>query len=374
MTFRGRELRSTMTDDGRLSLTLEEVEIAAPGDDDLVLRVEAAPINPSDLGLLVGPADPSSVAVVPDSGPGLQLTVPQSRLHAMSARMGRSLPTGTEGAGTVVATGRNAADLLGRRVATGAGGMYADYRKVSVDSVTPLPDGATAAQGASMSVNPMAALGLVETARREGHRAIIHTVAASSLGLMLQRICRADGIPLVNIVRRPEQAEQLRASGAEHVVLSSADDFFEQLVDAAEKTGATIAFDPVGGGSLGGDTLAAMEQAALRRATGFSRYGSGVFKQLYVYGTLDLQPTVLHRRPNDYAWSVGGWHLYAFLATVGADAERRMRERVVAELTTTFATTYTRTVGLAEALRPEVFAAFERRATGEKFLIDPTRD
>ncbi|MBP7335704.1 zinc-binding dehydrogenase [Niveispirillum sp.] len=373
MAFTGRELRSTVTGDGKLTLSLEDVEITDPADDEIIVRIEAAPINPSDLGLLIGPADLSTLRQVEGMRPGLTFAVPPARLKALAGRLDQSLPVGNEGAGTVVAAGRNAEALIGQRVGMFAGGMYADYRKVPAQNATPLPGGATAAQGASMFVNPLTALGFVETARREGHKAIIHTAGASNLGQMVQRICLADGIALINIVRSPAQVDLLRGVGAKIVLNSKDEDFHEQLVSAIAETGATIAFDPIGGGTLGSDVLQAMEEAAVRRMSDYSRYGSDTFKQLYIYGTLDFGPTILNRRPIGYQWSVSGWLLTPFLKKAGLQVEQRLRQRVIDELTTTFASTYTKVIGLAEALQPDILRAYERKATGEKFLIDPTR-
>jgi NADPH2:quinone reductase len=237
----------------------------------------------------------------------------------------------------------------------------------------PLPPGASAADGASMFVNPLTALGFVETARSEGHKAIVHTAAASNLGQMLQRICLADGIPLVNIVRSEAQAAILRGLGATHVLNSQDADFAARLTDAAAETGATIAFDAIGGGTLGSDILQAMERAAVRNMAAYSRYGSDTFKQLYIYGSLDLSPTVLNRSALGFQWGASSWLLTPFLQKAGPAVAQRLRQRVASELTTTFASRYTRTIGLAEALQPEVLRAYERKATGEKFLIDPSR-
>jgi NADPH2:quinone reductase len=374
VTVTGRELRSTVTDDGRLRLTLDEVRLEAPSADEVIVKVEAAPINPSDLGLLLGPANVSTLrASGTAERPVLAFEVPRERLAAVRARLGQSLAVGNEGAGTVIASGENAKSLQNRRVGMIGGGMYADYRKLKARDVVPLPEGASAAGGASMFVNPLTALGFVETARREGHRGIVHTAAASNLGPMLQKICLKDGIPLVNIVRSDEQEKMLRGLGATHVLNSRRDDFRSQLVDALEETGATIAFDAIGGGSLGSDILQAMEQAASRRMTEYSRYGSNTFKQLYIYGALDLAPTVLNRLTFGFQWSVSGWLLFPFLQKAGGEVAARLRQRVVDELTTTFASHYTRTIGLAEVLDPDVLRAYERKATGEKYLIDPTR-
>lgn len=372
MGFIGRELRSTVTEDGMLTLSLERVDIADPADDEIVVRIDAAPINPSDLGLLIGPADMSTLEDSGDGTPGLTFAVPPVRLPALAARLGQSLPVGNEGAGTVVAAGKNVQELEGKLVGMIAGGMYADYRKVRAQDVTTLPEGATAAQGASMFVNPLTALGFVETAKRDGHTAIIHTAAASNLGQMVQRICLADGLPLVNIVRSTEQVQLLRDNGAKIVLNSRDADFYQQLVSATVETGATVAFDPIGGGEMGSDVLRAMEEAAVKRMSEYSRYGSDTFKQLFIYGTLDFGPTIINRRPIGYQWSVSGWLLTPFLKKVGPEVEQRLRKRVADELTTTFASHYTRVIGLAEALQPDVLRAYERKATGEKFLIDPT--
>lgn len=374
MTMTGRELRSTVGRDGVLTLAIEDVEIGAPADDEVIVRIEATPINPSDLGLMLGPADISTLRAVgtPDR-PVLAFDVTGARLAGVAARIGQSLPIGIEGAGTVVAAGANAKALIGRRVGSFGGGMYADYRKLRATDVVPLPDGASAAEGASMFVNPLTALGFVETMRREGHKAIVHTAAASNLGQMLQKICLKDGIPLINIVRSDQQAAILRGIGATHVLDSRAGDFRDRLVDAIAETGATIAFDAIGGGTLPGHIVQAMEQAASRTMSEYSRYGSNSFKQLYIYGALDLSPTILNRMAFGFQWSVSGWLLMPFMAKVGREGMAPLYQRVADELTTTFASHYTRTIGLAEALDPDTLRAFERKATGEKYLIDPTR-
>lgn len=374
MTFTGRELRSTLKDDGTLTLSLETVRVDDPGDDEIVVRVEAAPINPSDLGLLLGPADVATLSASAGvDGPELHFAVPKGRLGAFKARLGQSMAAGNEGAGTVVAAGKNGAGLEGKRVGMVGGAMFADYRRIRAREVIPLPEGASAADGASMFVNPLTALGFVETARREGHGAIVHTAAASNLGQMLQRICLAEGIPLVNIVRSAQQEEILRGIGATHVLNSQAEDFPAQLATALAETKATIAFDAIGGGTLGSDILQAMERAAVRSMTEYSRYGSEVLKQLYIYGALDLSPTTLNRLAFGFQWSVSGWLLFPCLRKAGPEVAARMRQRVVDELTTTFASHYTKVIGLAEALDPDVLRAYERKATGEKFLIDPSR-
>ncbi len=372
MTLTGREMRSTIGEDGTLTLSLENVVIGDPAEDEMIVRVEAAPINPSDLGLLLGPADVSTLRMTGGDGPpSLTFTVPRSSLAGVQARQGQSLPIGNEGAGTVIAAGSNAKALEGKRVAMIGGAMYADYRKIGIGDVVPLHEGASAADGASMFVNPLTALGFVETARSEGHKAIIHTAAASNLGQMLVKICLADGIPLIAIVRSSQQVDLLRSLGATHVMNSKDADFLAHLTGAIAGTGATIAFDAIGGGSLASDIMQAMENAAARTMASYSRYGSDTFKQVYIYGGLDVGPTILNRSFG-FQWSVTSWLLFPFLRKSGPAVRERLHQRVVDELTTTFASSYTRVIGLAEALHRDVLLAYQRKATGEKFLINPT--
>ena len=367
------ELRSRVTADGQLRLSLEPVTLADPGPDEVLVRVEAAPINPSDLGLLLGPADLSTMTAggAPDR-PTLTLAIPPQRMGMLKARLDQSLPVGNEGAGTVVAAGANAQALMGRKVGMLGGAMYATHRKLPVRDTIALPEDATAADGASMFVNPLTALAMVETMRAEGHKAIVHTAAASNLGQMLNRICQADGVPLVNIVRSPEQAKLLRDAGAAHIVDSTADTFRDDLTEACHRTGATIAFDAIGGGKLANAILHAMEAAASRDASSYSRYGSTTFKQVYIYGGLDVGPTVLDRGYG-FAWAVSGFLLTPFLIKAGAAKTQALKERVAAELKTTFASHYTHTISLADALKPEIVEQYNRKATGQKYLIDPSR-
>lgn len=373
MALTGRSLRSTVQEDGTLKLSLEPLVIGDLAADDIVVRVEAAPINPSDLGLLLGPADVSSIRAVGGAdGTHLLFDIPEARRAGLAVRVGKPLAVGNEGAGTVVAAGADSGDWIGRRVGLIGGGMYADLRKIRTRDALALPDGVTPGQGAALTVNPMTALGFVETARAEGHSAIVHTAAASSLGQMLQRICTSDGIGLVNIVRSEEQVALMRDIGATHVLNSRDDDFRQKLVEAINETGATVAFDAIGGGSHGSNIMGAMERSAAQRMTEYSPYGSTTFKQLYIYGGLDLSPTTLNRLTFGFQWSVSGWLLTPFLQKAGPETIARLRKRVFDELTTTFATHYTRTIGLAEAIDPAVVKAYERKATGEKFLIDPT--
>jgi NADPH:quinone reductase-like Zn-dependent oxidoreductase len=367
------ELRSLITREGGLELSLVSVSPPAPAPHDVVIRVEASPVNPSDLGLLLGPADPAQAVVQSRAGRRvLAIPLDPARLGPVAARLGQSLAVGNEGAGTVIAAGSapEAQALIGRTVGFVGGGSHAQIRVLPAALVLPFPPGTKPAAAASWFVNPMTALGMVETMRREGHSALVHTAAASNLGQMLLRLCRADGIPLVCVVRRSAQADLLRALGATHVCDSSADDFRARLVDALAETGATLGFDATGGGPLAGQILSAMEAAQLRQASGFNRYGSPIHKQVYLYGRLDRSPTVL---PTDLgmAWGVGGWLLPPFLAKIGPEATGRLRERVAREITTTFASRYAEEVPLDALLDPERLRACARQATGEKFLINP---
>jgi threonine dehydrogenase-like Zn-dependent dehydrogenase len=296
----------------------------------------------------------------------------KAALEGLSTRVDKPLPVGNEGAGTVVAAGSSSAAqaLLGRKVGIAGGGMYTQYRAVDASACLALPEGTTAKDGASSFVNPLTALGMLETMRREGHSALVHTAAASNLGQMLVKLCLADGVPLVNIVRKPDQEQLLRSLGAVHVCNSSSPSFSTDLVEALKATSATLAFDATGGGALASQILSGMEEAASAAATEYSRYGSTVHKQVYIYGGLDTGPTILDRNFG-MAWGLGGWLLTLFLQNTGAEAIGRLRARVAAELTTTFASTYTREVSLAGMLMPDAFHAYVKRATGEKFLVTP---
>ncbi|AYE96700.1 NADH oxidase [Mycobacterium paragordonae] len=367
------ELRSLVSSDGTLELSLHEVPVPKPGADEVLVRVEAAPINPSDLGLLVASADMTAATVSGTSErPVVTAPIGQSALKGLSARLDQSLPVGNEGAGSVVAAGSSEAAqaLVGKRVAIAGGATYSQYRVVAAAACLVLPEGATARDGASSFVNPMTALGMTETMRREGHSALVHTAAASNLGQMLVKLCQRDGIPLVNIVRKPEQEELLKSIGADHICNSSSPSFAADLGAALRATSATLAFDAIGGGTLVSQILNGMEEAANATAAQYSRYGSSVHKQVYIYGALDTSPTVLTRNFG-MAWGVGGWLLTPFLQQAGGETFARLRARVAAELTTTFASKYTREVSLAGMLQPEAFNEYVRRATGEKFLVTP---
>jgi NADPH:quinone reductase-like Zn-dependent oxidoreductase len=374
MALEGLQLRSLVKKSGELELSLAHVETPDPGPDEIVVRVEATPINPSDLGLLLGPADVSTAkASGSKDAPVITATVPDRFLKAVAARIDQPMPVGNEGAGTVVKAGSSPAAqaLMGKTVAMLGGAMYATYRTLKAADVLPLPADATAADGASCFVNPLTALGMTETMRREGHTALVHTAAASNLGQMLNRICLKDGIGLVNIVRSVDQEALLRGIGAKHVVNSTSPNFMSDLVEALSATGATLAFDAIGGGKLASQILTAMEQAAVAKMTSYSRYGSTVHKQVYIYGALDTGPTELQRNYG-LIWGLGGWLLTPFLQKIGPAETNRLRQRVLAELKTTFASHYTKVISLREALDLDTLTAYNRRATGEKYLINPS--
>jgi NADPH2:quinone reductase len=370
---RALELRSLVTSHGTLELSLHDVQVPSPAGDEVLVRVEASPINPSDLGVLIAGADMSTatIAGTPER-PVVTATLREAALEGLSARVDKPLPVGNEGAGIVVAAGSSPAAqaLVGKSVGIAGGGMYTQYRAVDAFACLVLPEGTTPKDGASSFVNPLTALGMLETMRRERHSALVHTAAASNLGQMLVKLCIKDGVPLVNIVRKPDQEDLLRSLGAVHICNSGLPTFSSDLVEALKATSATIAFDATGGGTLASQILSGMEQAANATAKEYSRYGSTVHKQVYIYGGLDTRPTTL-TRDFGMAWGVGGWLLTPFLQSIGAEGFGRLRARVAAELTTTFASTYTREVSLAGMLRPDAFHAYVKRATGEKFLVTP---
>ena len=371
----GLQLRSLIKKSGELEISLVNVPIAEPSADEVVVRVEASPINPSDLALLIGAADMTTAkASGTKDAPVITAKVPEAAMRAVAGRLDESMPVGNEGAGVVIKTGTSEAAkaLTGKTVAMIGGAMYAQYRTIRASDCLVLPEGTTPAEGASCFVNPLTSLGMVETMRREGHKALVHTAAASNLGQMLNKVCLKDDVALVNIVRSPQQTEILRKIGAKHVVDSTSPTFMDDLTNALVETGATIAFDAIGGGKLAGQILACMETAINKTAKVYSRYGSSVHKQVYIYGGLDLRPTELNRTFG-MAWGVGGWLLFPFLQKIGMADAFKLRQRVVAELKTTFASHYTQVVSLQETLQLSHIAVYAKRATGEKYLINPNK-
>ena len=371
----GLQLRSLVKASGELELSIAEVAVPEPGPDDVVVRVEATPINPSDLGLLVGAADMSSAkASGTKDRPVITAGVPAPAMRMMKPRLDQSMPVGNEGAGVVVKAGSSPAAqaLLGKMVACLGGEMYSQYRMLNVAQCLALPDGTSARDGASCFVNPLTALAFVETMRAQGRTGIVHTAAASNLGQMLVKICQKDNVPLVNIVRKKEQADILKKIGAKYIVDSTSPNFMEELITALAETKTTLGFDAIGGGPLAGQLLVAMEAAASRNMKEFSRYGSGQETQVYIYGRLDVSPSVVPSGVG-FAWNLGGFLLTPFLQKAGAETRAKMRQRVVDELKTTFASHYTAEISLAEALDLKTLQAYNAKTTGEKYLINPNK-
>lgn len=369
------QLQSLVTKEGNLELTLATIPVPVPADDEVLVRVEAAPINPSDLGLLFGMADmTTAVASGTADSPVITATIPEGLRKAVAARAGQSLPVGNEGGGVVVDAGSSelAQSMMGKTVGILGGAMYTQFRAVKAKQCLAMHDGVTPAESASCFVNPLTALGMVETMKAEGFTALCHTAAASNLGQMLQKICTKDGVDLVNIVRKQEQVDLLKSIGAKHVCNSSSDSFMDDLTNAIVDTGAYVAFDATGGGSLASQILSCMEVAAQKTSTEFNRYGSDKYKQVYIYGGLDRTTTTLSRNFG-MSWGLGGWLLTPFLQKIGFEEAEKLRQRVADEIKTTFASTYTQEVSLAEALSMEAISVYGKQATGEKYLINPNK-
>jgi NADPH:quinone reductase-like Zn-dependent oxidoreductase len=371
----GLQIRSLVRKSGVLELSLASIPTPEPAADEILIRVEATPINPSDIALLLGPIDPDTAKQAGTAeSPVFTANILERALPALGARLDQSMPVGNEGAGTVVKAGSSPAAqaLMGKLVAVASGSMYSQYKVAKAGEALVLPAGTTAAQAASCFVNPLTALSMLEVMRREGHKALVHTAAASNLGQMLNKICHSDGVSLVNIVRSAEQANLLKGIGAKIVLDSTSPRFMADLIEAVTATEATLAFDAIGGGPLASQILTAMEAAAAKRMTAYNRYGSNTFKQVYIYGALDMGKTEL-TRTYGFSWSVSGFLLTPFLQKIGGADVNRLRQRVVAELTTTFASHYTKEISLRDVALLDIVGAYSKRATGEKYLINPTR-
>ena len=367
MTETSNEIRSEITSDGNLKISLEQVAKPEPKEGEVLIKIEASPINPSDLGLLLGPADVSSLQV---SDGVAQMKVPEALLRSVQARLDQSLAVGNEGAGVVESAGKGAEDLIGKVVGVAGGSMYSNYRCLPSSACLVMNEGTTSKESASCFVNPLTALGMVETMRMEDHTALVHTAAASNLGQMLIKICNQDGINLVNVVRKEEHVTLLKDLGAKHVCNSSDQNFMEQLIDSLVETGATLGFDATGGGKLSGQILTAMEVAANKTATEYSRYGSDSYKQVYIYGGLDRSPTTL-TRAFGFSWGLGGWLLTPFIGKIGQEKFQELRQRVADEISTTFHSSYTKEISLEEVINEENILQYSKQATGEKYLITP---
>ena len=370
-TFTGLQLQSTILNSGTLAVTLVPQTLDEPKPDEVVIAVQATPINPSDIGLLFGSAD-MQTATTDRANKCLRAVVPERAMAGMRARIDQPLAVGNEGAGVVIAAGKQAVDLMGKTVAVMPGGMYAQYRTVKASDCLVLPEGTPASAAASCFINPLTALGFMETMKREGHKALVHTAAASNLGQMLNRLCQADGVDIVNIVRKPEQVALLKGLGATHVYDSTAPTFMAELTEAIAATGATLAFDATGGGTLANQILTAMEGALSRTLTTYSRYGSPTKKQVYLYGGLDTRPTEL-TRSYGMSWAIGGWLVFQYLPQLGEAANKALRQRVVDELTTTFASQYAKEISLSDMIQTEHVAMYNQRATNLKVLVNPSK-
>ena len=369
-----KQIRSEVTKEGKLLIYIESTKLPEPKEDEVLIRIEASPINPSDLGLLIGPSDVSSLSV---SGDGenavVTMDIPEGLLRMLDARIDQSLPVGNEGGGIIVAAGDQVSeDLIGKTVGVAGGSMYSQYRCVKASTCFVMHEGTSPAESASCFVNPLTALGMVETMRMENHSALVHTAAASNLGQMLIKICLNEDVPLVNIVRREEHVDMLNNLGSKFVCNSSRDTFMDDLIKALIETGATIGFDATGGGKLSGQILTAMEVAANQTATEFNRYGSDKFKQVYIYGGLDRSPTTLNRSFG-FSWSLGGWLLTPFIGRIGSERFEELKQKVADEIKTTFASHYTKEISLVEVLMPENINVYSKQATNEKYLINPNK-
>ncbi len=369
-----KQIRSEVTKEGKLLIYVESTAMPEPKEDEVLIRIEASPINPSDLGLLIGPADVSSMSV---SGEGenavVTMDIPEGLLRMLETRLDQSLPVGNEGGGVVVKAGsKDLEDLVGKTVGVAGGSMYSQYRCVNAASCFVMHEGVTSAESASCFVNPLTALGMVETMRLENHSALVHTAAASNLGQMLIKICLDEDVPLVNIVRKEEHVDMLNSLGAKFVCNSSKETFMQDLVSALVETGATIGFDATGGGKLSGQILTAMEVAANQTATEYNRYGSNTFKQVYIYGGLDRSPTTLNRAFG-FSWGLGGWLLTPFIGRIGPERFEELKQKVADEIKTTFASHYTKEISLEEVLQPENINVYSKQATGEKYLVNPNK-
>ena len=375
MTNMQSQLRSIIHDDLTLEVSLIHEAIPVPGPEEVLVEIQAAPINPSDLLLLLGPVDPESIRIEKQSESPVVLGKIFEKARGMiDGRIGQSMVVGNEGAGLVVDAGKSdiAQALKGRMVGVFGGGMYTQYRCLNVNQCLPLLEGTTAEQGASCFVNPMTALGMVETMRMEGHTALVHTAAASNLGQMLNQVCLSDGIGLTNIVRSGQQVAMLEEQESVYTIDSSQENFQAELTKAITETGATLGFDAVGGGKLASQILNCMEMSEQSKMAGYSAYGSDIYKQIYIYGGLDMSPTTLNRSFG-LSWGVGGWLLMPFMMRAGQEIVSKMKERIATELTTTFASNYASKVSLTEALSWDTIIKSSKRATGEKILITPQK-
>ena len=376
-TSHSKQIRSIVTSEGNIEISIVKVDKPIPADDEVLIEVHAAPINPSDIGLLLTFAGDLSNINISESGDDLvaSIKIHPGLMASMKPRLDKSLAVGNEGAGIVVDAGKNVKELIGKTVGLAGGSMYSQYICVPAINCLVMEEGTTPKEAASSFVNPLTALSFIETMKMENHSAIVHTAAASNLGQMLVKICKDDGIPLVNIVRKQEQVDILKNIGAEYVCNTSDPDFMKTLVKAVAETGATLGFDATGGGNNGelpGQILSAMEVAANKNSKEYSRYGSETYKQVYIYGGLDQTPSIL-KRSYGMSWGLGGWLLTPMLGKIGMDKFQTMRARIAKEIKTTFASTYIQEISLEEMLQPEIINSFAKHKTGNKYLVNPQK-
>ena len=376
-TSYSKQIRSIVKSEGNIEISIVKVDKPIPADDEVLIEVHAAPINPSDIGLLLTFAGDLSNIDISESGDGLvaSIKIHPGLMATMKPRLDKSLAVGNEGAGIVVDAGKNVKELIGKTVGLAGGSMYSQYICVPAINCLVMEEGTTPKEAASSFVNPLTALSFIETMKMENHSAIVHTAAASNLGQMLVKICKDDGIPLVNIVRKQEQVDILKNIGAEYVCNTSDPDFMKTLVKAVVETGATLGFDATGGGNNGelpGQILSAMEIAANKNSKEYSRYGSETYKQVYIYGGLDQSPSIL-KRSYGMSWGLGGWLLTPMLGKIGMDKFQIMRKRIAKEIKTTFASTYIQEISLEEMLRPEIINSYAKHKTGNKYLVNPQK-
>lgn len=376
-TSYSKQIRSIVKSEGNIEISIVKVDKPIPADDEVLIEVHAAPINPSDIGLLLTFAGDLSNIDISESGDGLvaSIKIHPGLMASMKPRLDKSLAVGNEGAGIVVDAGKNVKELIGKTVGLAGGSMYSQYICVPAINCLVMEEGTTPKEAASSFVNPLTALSFIETMKMENHSAIVHTAAASNLGQMLVKICKDDGIPLVNIVRKQEQVDILKNIGAEYVCNTSDPDFMKTLVKAVVETGATLGFDATGGGNNGelpGQILSAMEIAANKNSKEYSRYGSETYKQVYIYGGLDQSPSIL-KRSYGMSWGLGGWLLTPMLGKIGMDKFQIMRKRIAKEIKTTFASTYIQEISLEEMLQPEIINSYAEHKTGNKYLVNPQK-
>ena len=373
-----KEMRSKVTKEGYMEISIIETQIPKPKGNEVLIKIEAAPINPSDLGRLLSyAADLSDINTMEGNHPAqIKIKLKEKLMSPLKPRLDHSLSLGNEGAGVVVDAGSEAKEMIGKTVGLAGGGMYCQYRCMPANNCLLMDDQTSPEEAASSFVNPMTALGFIETMKLEGHEALIHTAASSNLGQMLIKICKTDSVPLINIVRNSSQIELLKNVGANFVCSTSDKSFEEDLFTSIKETGATLAFDATGGGNegkLAGQILSSMERAILSSSKEYKIYGSDTHKQVYIYGGLDRSPTILNRSYG-MSWSIGGWLLMPMINKFGMEKFQKMRERVAREIKTTFASKYHKHISLEQALQPDIIRAYAAQSTGKKYLITPHKD